>query len=75
MSYNETDEGIKDFLSEMEAGSLELDEALRTYGHLLTDTALDQDYRDYMDSRAAMKRTLKKAARDNEQEHIMSLLD
>lgn len=70
---DETD--ILDFLNEMEESSLGLDEGLQDYGYLLEDTELDQAYRDYMESRVAIKKTLKRIAKENNMEFVLDLLD
>ena len=57
---------LTQFLEEMTDGSLELDQALIDYGHLLLDTELDQAYRDYMESRTAVKKVLLRVARTND---------
>lgn len=62
----ENTENMLEFLQEMEDGGLDLDLALQDYGHLLEDTDVDQAYRDYMDARAAIKKTLKRVAREND---------
>ncbi len=68
-------ENFNDFLNEMEEGALDLDSALRDYGYLLEDSDIDQAYRDYMDSRAAIKKTLKRYAKENNLEYVYDLLD
>jgi len=68
-------QAVVDFLTEMEEGSLNLDEALQDYGHLLEDSDVDQACKDYMDARAAIKKTLKRIAKDNNMDYAADLLD
>lgn len=66
---------IIDFLTEMEEGELSLEDALTDYSHLLEDTELDQALLDFLDSRAAIKKTLKRVAKEANMEHALDLLD
>jgi len=70
-----TSEELIEFLNEMVESGLELDEALRDFDYLLEDTELDQALRDYKESRMAIKKTLKRIARDNSLEEALDFLD
>lgn len=69
------EENLLDFLSQMENDETGLDEAIRDYGYLLEDTDVEQAYRDLMDARTAIKRTLKRVMKDNSLNHMEHLLD
>lgn len=69
------DDAILEFLSQMEDSSSKLDEAVADYGYLLEDTELGQAYRDYMESRVAIKKVLKRVARDNNLSYVQDLID
>jgi hypothetical protein len=69
------DDAILEFLSQMEDSSSKLDEAVSDYGYLLEDTEVGQAYRDYMESRVAIKKVLKRVARDNNLNYVIDLID
>jgi hypothetical protein len=64
-----------DFLNELQEGGLTLDEALQDYGHLLDSSEIEQAYLDYMDARSAIKKTLKRIARENDMQEALDYLD
>lgn len=66
---------IIDFLNELQYGGLTLDEALQDYGHLLDSNEIEQAYLDYMDARSAIKKVLKRIAKENDMQEALDYLD
>ncbi len=62
-----TDEACIEFLNEMVEAETDLDTALMDSGHILEDSPLlDTAYSDWRDARLAIRKTLRRVAREND---------
>ena len=69
------EQNVIEFLNEFGEDELSLDEAIMEYGHLLDCPEIEQAYLDYKESRSAIKKVLKRIARENDMQEALDCLD
>jgi hypothetical protein len=63
---NYENDGILEFLQEFQDAMVELDTAIIDFGYMLEDTEVAQAVDDYRESRSAIKKVLRRVAREND---------